>query len=129
MTKHVRNGSVIIPGGVSPWPHELRVARLLANVGYKVEFIEASSILKMPDFKINGTPYELKSPCGSSINTIERNLKRANRQCNNIVMDSSRMHTIRDDVILTYLRNKAIRQPTIKSLIFIRKNDNIIVLK
>ena len=115
MTKHVRNGSVIIPGGVSPWPHELRAARLLANVGYKVEFI--------------GTPYELKSPCGSSINTIERNLKRANRQCNNIVIDSSRMHTIRDDVILTYLKNKAIRQPTIKSLIFIRKNNNIIILK
>lgn len=52
MTKRVRKGSVTIPGGVSPWPHELRAARLLANVGHKVEFIEASNMLKMPNLKL-----------------------------------------------------------------------------
>ena len=75
----------------------------------------------MPDFKINGTPYELKSPWGASINSIERKLKRASKQCSNIILDSSRINTLHDDVILAYLKNKVVCQPTIKSLIFIRK--------
>lgn len=129
MIKRIKSGSIVIPGGVSPWQHELRVAKLLADAGYRVEFIESSNILKMPDFKINGTPYELKSPRGASINSIERNLKRASKQCSNIILDSSRVNTLRDDVILAYLKNKVACQPTIKSLIFIRKNNNIIVLK
>ena len=68
---------IIIPKNLNPWPHELRIARILCAGGYRVEFVPASNTAKMPDFWINGVEYELKSPISNKISAIERNLKRA----------------------------------------------------
>ena len=88
-----------------------------------------TNITKSADFTINGITYELKSPTGTHMSSVERNLKRASKQSKNIVFDSSRMSNIRDDSIIRYLMRKIQEQRTIQSIIFIGKNDNIIVLK
>ena len=128
MHRRIKSGSVTIPGGVHPWPHETRVARILADAGHCVEFILEANITKSADFMIDGIAYELKSPKGARMTSVERNLKRASKQSKNIVFDSSRMSNVRDDSIVRYLKRKLQEQKTIKIIIFISKNDNIIVL-
>ena len=36
---NANTGKIIVPAGVRPWPHELRVAEVLAAAGHRVEFL------------------------------------------------------------------------------------------
>ena len=56
-----RKGKVVIPPDIYPWPHELRVARILAMEGHLVEFMPAAQI-KSADILLDGVEYEIKSP-------------------------------------------------------------------
>ena len=91
-------GKIVIPSSANPWPHEQRVARILARAGNRIEFIPESN-LKTPDIYLNRTAYEIKSPTSNKISAVERNLTRALEKCPNIIFDSSRMK-LRDDQIL-----------------------------
>lgn len=96
MPRKIKCGKIVVPGGVHPWQHEIRVAQLLADAGYSIEFIPEQNLLKAADFKIDGIEFELKSPESSKLNAVERNLKRAVKQSQNIVFDSSRMAGLQD---------------------------------
>ena len=103
MPRKIESGKVVVPGGVHPWQHELKVAQILADAGYNIEFIPEQNLLKTADFKIDGTEFELKSPEGSKLSAVERNLRnlrRALKQSPNIVFDSSRMPGVQDSKIL-----------------------------
>mgnify|MGYP007101824699 CR=1 FL=1 len=121
-------GQIVIPSGTSPWPHELRIAVILSNAGYRVEFIHEYNSAKTADFLLNGVPYELKSPKSSKIDAVERNLKRATKQSRNIVFDSSRMKNLRDDKIRGNLIFQAKHQKLIDNIIFIDKHGRINIL-
>ena len=58
MEKNKIDGKIIIPAGRKPWPHEMRVASILAKVGFTVEFIQESTI-RSADILLNGVEFEI----------------------------------------------------------------------
>lgn len=120
----MKKGKIIIPAKCNPWPHERRVAQLLALNGKEVEFIPESNI-KTPDFYINRTMYEIKSPISNKVDAVERNLTRALSKSPNIVFDSSRMK-VRDNQVLCELIKRKRAGKGIKRVLFINKKGKII---
>ena len=92
---------IIIPNGIDIWPHELKTAQALAKSGFTVTFIQSTKIdhNKSPDVLINGLKWEIKSPRTDKLSAIERNLKRATKQSENIIIDSQRMSKLHDITI------------------------------
>ena len=125
MIRKNNRGKIIIPGGRKPWPHELRVANILAMAGHNIEFLPESNI-NTADFLLNGIAYELKSPFTNRPDKLERNIKRALKQSKNIIFDSSRIKGLRDDKLRSFLIKKAQEQKQIGNLIFITKHGQII---
>ena len=121
-------GKIIIPAGRHPWPHEMRVAEILSNNGYKVEFLKETSI-QTADIKLNGKEYEIKSPFTNKPDKIERNIKRGLKQSKNIIIDSYRIKEMKDADVKRFLTKKAKEQNQIKSMLFITKKGTIIDIK
>lgn len=127
MTK--QKGRVVIPADANPWPHEVRVAKILALAGYSVEFIPEAN-LKTPDIYLDGAMYEIKSPITNNPKKIIRNVKRALEKCPNVIIDSSRVKGLRDDAIQRTLKNKVKDLSGLKKLIFINKRgQTVLILK
>ena len=124
----MKNGRIIIPTGRKPWPHELRVANILALAGHDVEFLSEGNI-KTADILIDGIKFEIKSPFTNKPDKLERNIKRGLKQSRNIVFDSSRINNIRDDILKRFLVNKCKRQKQIGRLVLIAKSGEIIDIK
>ena len=118
-------GRVVTPADANPWPHEQRVAKILALAGHYVEFIPEAN-LKTPDIYLDKTMYEIKSPITDNPKKIVRNVKRAMEQSPNVIIDSSRVRGLRDDTIQKLLKNKVKDLPGLKKLIFINKRGQII---
>ena len=128
MIKDNLRGKVVTPATANPWPHEERVAKILALAGHYVEFIPETSV-KTPDIILDNTRYEIKSPITNNPKKIVRNVKRALEKCPNVVIDSSRIKGLKDSDIHRLLINKAKDLPTLKNLIFINKRGQIIDIK
>lgn len=124
MNSKRQKGRVVTPADANPWPHEKRVAKILALAGHYVEFIPETSI-KTPDIYIENTIYEIKSPISDKIKAVERNLERALEKSPNIVFDSSRMK-IRDDQIMRELVKRRKEGKGLKKLLFVNKRGMII---
>lgn len=128
----MKKAKIIIPAGLRPWPHELRVANILAMAmaGHVVEFLPTRTT-KTADILLDGIEYEIKSPITDKANTLEHMLKRALRQSPNIIIDSSRTNgkRIRDDQIRRFLTSKVRQHKQIKRMIFITRNGQIIDIK
>lgn len=121
------DGRIIIEGGVNVWPHELHTATALANAGYTVRFIPASTAARSADAYLNNTMYEFKSPEGSNIKSVERNIVAAlNHQSPNIVIDSFRMKRVRDKSILSFLVSRLKAKKGIKRIIFVNRDGKAI---
>ena len=118
-------GKVIVPANANPWPHEQRVAKILALAGHAVEFIPESNT-KTADILFDGVEFEIKSPKSANANSLEHILKKAVKQSCNIIIDTSRMKNIRDDNTLRFLVNQARLRKQIKKLIMITKQGQII---
>ena len=121
-------GKIIIPSNTNPWPHEMRVARILANVGYIVEFIPKSSI-KTADILLDGVEFEIKSPRTSKANSLEHLIKKALMQSSNIIFDSSRIRNCNEDKMHVFLLRQAKTRKVLKSMIFVTKQGAIIDIK
>ena len=115
---------VFTPPGRKPWPHERRVADILALAGHYVEFLPESS-LHTPDIKVDGAEYEIKSPETAKTSSLEQSIRTALKQCSNIIIDSSRMK-MRDDKARRFLIKKCREQKQIKKMIFITKHGKIV---
>ena len=118
-------GKVIVPSNANPWPHEQRVAKILALAGHAVEFIPESNT-KTADILLDGVEFEIKSPKSANANSLEHILKKAVKQSCNIIIDTSRMKNIRDDNTRRFLVNQARLRKQIKKLIMITKQGQII---
>ena len=122
---NTQKGKVVIPADANPWPHEQRVAKILALAGHAVEFIPVTN-LKTPDIYLDNTVFEIKSPITDNPKKIIRNVKRALEKCQNVIIDSSRVKGLRDDAIQRSLKNKKKDLPGLKKLLFINKHGQII---
>lgn len=119
-------GKIIIPAGRKPWPHELRVAEILASAGHQVEFLP-EAITKTADILLDGVEFEIKSPITSSINSLEHILKRGLRQSKNLIFDASRMRDGSGAVKLKRFLASQIKNKTqAKRLIIISKRGQIV---
>lgn len=123
-----RKSQIIIPGGTHPWPHELRVANILALAGHTVEFLPTGT-QKTADILLDGIEYEIKSPLTNNPKKIIRNVKRALQQSQNVIIDSSRIKGMRDDVLRKLLVSRAKDQKTLKRLLLITKRGQVIDIK
>jgi hypothetical protein len=110
------------------WEHEIKAVKVLLQHGYSVRFLpkDQRPNVKTADLLLNGVPFELKSPRSDKLSAIERNLKRASHQSENIIIDSRRMKGVKDDNIKRYLIIKLKTQRTIKKLLFITKKGRLL---
>ena len=84
---------------------------------------------KTPDLRINGIEWELKSPQGDGVKTIENILKKAAKQSKNIILDFSRIKMNGNQALSRtkyYLHNN---KHGIQRLIVITKNHKVIDFK
>lgn len=124
MEKKKKAGVFTAPGR-KPWPHERRVADLLALAGHYVEFLPESHV-HTADIKIDGVEYEIKSPKSATANSLEHSLKKALKQSSNLVIDSSRLKGVRDDKIRRFLVSQVRSRKQIKRMLFVTKTGKII---
>ena len=122
---NIYRGKVVVPANANPWPHELRVAKILALAGYAVEFIPETNT-KTADILLDGIEFEIKSPKSANANSLEHILKKAVKQSCNIIIDTSRMKNVRDDNTRRFLINQVRIRRQINNLIMITKQGQII---
>ena len=124
--KRKLSGSVVTPANANPWPHENRVAKILALAGHEVIFIP-EEIIGSADIYLDGVKYEIKSPKTNNTNTIEHRLKEAvRRQSCNLIVDSSRLKGMSDQSLQNWLIARCRKQPQIKRMLFVNKRGQII---
>ena len=122
--------SVIVPKSVFPKPstREMSAAYILLDY-FKtdIKFIPRSN-QKTPDFSINGSRWELKTPIGTGKYNIQHLLHSAIQQSKNIIVDArfSKMHLSR--IISELKRHSTLTTKGIKNLIVITKSRKIIVI-
>lgn len=126
----MRKGKIIEPAECNIRDHERRTAKAIASTGLIVEFMPEKNqdYTKSPDLLINDVRWEMKSPKTANMSQIERNLKRANKQSSNIIIDSQRIKGVPDKKIQDYLISKLRTQKTIKKLVFINRNREVVDL-
>ena len=109
--------------------HEINAIMILADYfGPDIKYINPGPG-KTPDLIIKGIEWELKSPQGNGVKTIENILKKATKQSKNIVLDFSRIKMNSNQALARtryYLRNS---KHGIKRLIIITKSHKIIDFK
>lgn len=125
---------VFIPPNLDnpPEEHEIEAAWIIAKhfnclvkflkpiVGYKI---------KTADFVIQGLLWELKSPTGTSRRScVNRQLVSALEQSNNIIFDGRRTK-LEDEFIKAKLLAELKMKRSIRRLLFITKNEDVVVLK
>jgi hypothetical protein len=123
--KNTKRGRVVVPADANPWPHEQKVAKILALASHYVEFIPETN-LKTPDIYLDNTIYEIKSPITDNTKKIIRNVKRALEKSPNVIIDSSRVKGLNDEAIQRTLKNKVKDLQGLKNLLFINKRGQII---
>ncbi len=74
-----------------PKEHEFLAAIITAKYFRSDIIFIRSANFRTPDFSVNGTKWELKSPMGSSARTIENNMRAARKQSANLIIDLSRI--------------------------------------
>lgn len=109
------------------WPHELRVAEILAADGHVVEFLR-EGLLPEADILLDGICYEIKSPETAKLSSVEQLIRKALKQSSNIIIDSSRCK-IHEDRLHQYLIYKCGTQKQIKRLLLITKNQKVVDVK
>ena len=79
----------LIYNGVHLTEAEKHTINILLNEGYNIELVQPSDVKDThnPDILINNIYWEIKAPVGKSKNTIRHNLKRAEKQSRNVIID------------------------------------------
>ena len=128
---NIKPYGVIIPTNLADQPknHEVSAAMLLSEYfKANVVFIPSSPDRRTPDFRIENLYWELKSPTGKSETNIEHQLKHAQKQSENVILDL-RASKIHETKAINAAKYQLKLLPRIKRLLVIRKNNQIIVLK
>ena len=125
------NYRIYLPGVVDRPPSavELSAATILADhFKMDVHFEARHGNLKTADFRIGGTLWELKSPLGRGKRTIQNNIRKANQQCANIVVDL-RFCKINEEQAIQRVRYEVLRMTSIKKVLVITKGIRVLAIK
>ncbi len=124
-------GKVIIAPGINIWPHELKTAEALATVGYVVEFVRRNEAEHQTsaDVIMAGAVWEMKAPKSDRADMIQKNLRRALHQSQNVIFDARRMKKLPDRVIEREVRIRAAELRTLRHLIYVNRKGMAIVIK
>ena len=123
-------GRIITPPDILIEEHERIVANILARVGKEVEFLRPSNNagVHLPDIKMDGVRWEIKSPKGKSSRTIENNIRAALHQSPNIIIYLGRIKQSPKRCLAALNRQFKLTKK-IKRLIIITKQHKIIDFK
>ena len=125
------NYRIYLPGAIDrpPSAPELSAATILANYFKRdVHFEPRHGNLKTADFRIGGALWELKSPLGRGKRTIQNNIRKANQQCANIVVDL-RFCKINEEQAIQRVRYEVLRMTSIKKVLVITKDIRVLAIK
>jgi hypothetical protein len=122
--------NIIIPADLKPRPksHEESAAVILSKYfNADVYFIKTSS-RETPDVSIKGINWEIKSPQGDSRNNIQKNMREASHQSDNIVVDlrRSKLHQSRS---IGYIKGFLSRPNKVRHALVITKSNKVLVIK
>lgn len=111
--------------------HELLTIYSLVRAGYDVEIlpIKYGDHVKSPDIQMNGVEWEMKAPKSNNPKRIERRIRDAVKQSQNVIFDSHRMSNLPDHIIKRHLMKCACAVRTLKRLIFVNKKHEVEVIK
>ena len=122
--------SIIIPVGMKPRPkmHEETAADILAAYFSSDVYFIKTETHETPDVSIEGIKWEIKSPTGGSANSMQKNMREASTQSENIVLDlrRSKLHQSR---ALGYIKQFADRSKKLKRVLVITKSRQILTIK
>lgn len=112
---------------VLPERHELETAKYFADLGYDIVFLPPNNSPKMsnPDILMNGVVWEMKCPKGKSKRTIENNIRKANKQSENIIFDLRRIN-LEESTSIRRLEKEFNIRPHLKRLLVIKKNGELL---
>lgn len=125
------NYRIYLPGAIDrpPSAPELSAATILADYFKRdVHFEARHGNLKTADFRIGGALWELKSPLGRGKRTIQNNIRKANQQCANIVVDL-RFCKINEEQAIQRVRYEVLRMTSIKKVLVITKDIRVLAIK
>ena len=114
-----------IPNDLKPWPHELRVAKILADAGYIVEFLPTGPH-KTADILLDGIEFEIKTPEKFNPNTLDHTIRRAIRQSPNLIIDTSRLKYIDEVKTKRFLVGQAHKAKMLKRMLMLTNHGQII---
>ena len=119
--------SVIIPAEVYPKPsaREVSAAYILLNFFHADIRFVARNDAKTPDFFIENTYWELKTPTGNGKYNLQHALRSAAKQSENIIIDA-RFSKIHINKIKRELEYQFKRSKNIKRLLLIDKQKKVI---
>lgn len=125
-----RNYQIHISGEIHPYPTEYEISAAIIISNYlksDVVFVKRATS-KTPDFEIKGKVWELKSPTGNSKRTMQNNLRKADNQSSNIILDLRRCK-MRSMEALSRIKFELSRANNISHLLIIQKSGKIVELK
>lgn len=125
-----RIGKITIVDDANVWPHEMETVRSLVRSGYDVELIDSGGKGGgSADIRMGGLLWEMKSPKSGSIKAVERNVKRARIQSENVIIDSRRMKHVPDNAIQKALEKHAQEVKGVSRLLFVNRHGDVIIIK
>lgn len=123
-------GIITTEYGAFPEAHEIATAKIFIKNGFDVRFITPRRVknMKTPDVEINGILWEIKSPTSTGKQTLQRLLKKAAKQSDNIIIDDRRTNSD-DAYYFKELKRLSSLSHSIRRLKLITKSGKIIDIK
>lgn len=112
-----------------PYPHEMFAARVMSKYfRANVTFVKKNNTVKSADLKIKNQIWEIKSPTGNSKRTMQNNLRDADDQSPNIIINLVRCKMPPEKAI-SRLNVELRKANRIRRLLVILKRGKVVVLK
>lgn len=112
-----------------PYPHEMFAAKAV-SVYFNTDatFVKRNDTTKSADLKIKNIIWEIKSPIGDGKRTMQNNLRAADDQSPNVIINLVRckMNSVR---AVNRIRHELSKANKIKRLLVVYKNGDVVKLK
>ena len=107
---------------VPPSKSEHKTAKFFAEKGKRIVFIPPSAIpgVHTPDIIMDGKEWEIKCPEGSSKRTIENNIRKAEEQSENIIIDL-RSIKVAESICISQIKRNFESRSKVKRILVITK--------